>query len=106
MKWRVAPTNRYYVTAGLFGLLCLSVFAYMYFLGLSVVHVVTQEELERESKLLVSQIADLESAYIEAQHKVNQKMAQRGEFNALGEKIFIARNNNQSLVLISNSNIE
>ncbi len=71
------------------GLLVLSVIAYMYFLSLSVVHVVMRKEVLTEINQLRSEIAFLESSYIEANHVISQQVANTDGFVAVKEKVFI-----------------
>lgn len=99
MKPKVLHTNRYYVTISLLTLCCGTVIAYMYFLSLSVVHVVMKKEIERQSQQVLSEIAQLESDYIEAHHRISQKVAQIDGFSAVSEKTFVSRNVEQGLVL-------
>jgi biopolymer transport protein ExbB/TolQ len=77
-----------------------SVIAYMYFLSLSVVHVVMRKEATQQVSQLRSDIADLESSYIEARHQISAKVANLDGFNHNQAKIFISKAE-QSLVLRS-----
>lgn len=67
------------------------VIAYMYFLSMSVVHVVFRKEINQESRLLESQIASLEAKYIEAQHAVSERIASAESLAETNEKIFVTR---------------
>ncbi|MFM2423771.1 MAG: hypothetical protein RLZZ70_158 [Candidatus Parcubacteria bacterium] len=64
---------------------------YMYFLSMSVVHVVMRKELHQERRQLESSIAQLEASYIEAQHKVSEKIAMSESLSENSDKIFIER---------------
>jgi hypothetical protein len=72
-------------------ILLLCVVAYMYFLSMSVVHVVFRKEINQESRLLESQIASLEARYIEAQHAVSERIASAQSLTETNEKIFVTR---------------
>ncbi len=71
-------------------LVCLAVL-YMYFLSMSVVHVVMRKELHQERRAVESEIAQLEASYIEAQHKVSEKIAMSESLSETSEKIFVER---------------
>jgi hypothetical protein len=72
---------------------------YMYFLSMSVVHVVLRKEVINEKRVLDSELARLESKYIDAQHKVSDKIATLENFTETDEKIFITRGDTPTLVL-------
>lgn len=78
-----------------FGLIVL----YMYFLTMSVVHVVLRKEVVASIRDVESQIASLESSYINAQHTVSDKMATLESFTQNENKIFVERNAKPTLVL-------
>ncbi len=98
---KLANTNkdRYIITATCFTLLILSVVAYMYFLSLSVVHVVMRKDTLHDITQLRSDIAFLESSYIEANYEISQKVAMADEFSAVKDKVFIKQSIDQGLVL-------
>lgn len=84
------PSHAFYFNIGvilLFGL----VFLYMYFLSMSVVHVVLRKEVIQKVGTLESQIASLEATYIDAQHKVSNKIAALENFTENDQKIFVSR---------------
>ncbi len=81
-----------------FGLVLL----YMYFLTMSVVHVVLRKEVISTIRDVDSQIASLESSYIAAQHTVSDKMATVESFTQNEQKIFITRGATPTLVLSDN----
>lgn len=64
---------------------------YMYFVSMSVVHVVLRKETIQSQKELQSEIAQLESSYIVAQLKVSDKIAAAELFSETSEKIFVSR---------------
>jgi len=83
-------------------LLVLSVLAYMYFLSLSVVHVVMKKEASQDINQLRSEIALLETSYIEARHQINNRIASIDGLSATQDKIFISQAD-QNLVFLSNN---
>ena len=91
-----------YFTVGMitfFGLIVL----YMYFLTMSVVHVVLRKEVVSSIRDVESQIASLESSYINAQHTVSDKMATLENFTQNDNKIFVERGAKPTLVLSNTS---
>jgi hypothetical protein len=82
-------------------LLFVAVAAYLYFLNLSVVHVVMRKEASYEANELRTQIAMLETSYIEAQHKIADRIANLEGYTIDTEKIFVTRGQT-SLVLRDN----
>lgn len=64
---------------------------YMYFLSMSVVHVVLRKEAAHKVTTLDSEIALLEATYIESQHLVSDHMARLAQFSATSEKIFVTQ---------------
>lgn len=67
------------------------VVAYMYFLSMSVVHVVMRKELHQSARQIESEISSLEAKYIEAQHAVSEKIASAEVLSETNEKIFVSR---------------
>lgn len=67
------------------------VVAYMYFLSMSVVHVVFRKESSHDARQLESEISALESTYIEAQHAVSERIASAEALSETNEKIFVSR---------------
>ncbi len=67
---------------------------YMYFLSMSVVHVVLRKEINQSVAETSSQIASLEASYIESQHKVSDKIAALNTFTETNDKIFVSRSPN------------
>ena len=82
-------------------LLVVAVFAYLYFLNVSVVHVVMRKEATQEENQLRTEIATLETSYIDAQHKISNKIADAEGYDTHSEKIFVTRDSD-SLVLGNN----
>ncbi len=70
--------------------MCLSLFVlYIYFISASVVHVVIRTESIQELKKVSSEIALLESRYIEAQNRVSSEIASRDGYTENVNKVFI-----------------
>ena len=84
------PSHAFYFNAGIATLFTL-VFLYMYFLSMSVVHVVLRKEIMNDVAKVESQIAQLEASYITAQHKVSNKIAALENFTENDTKIFVSR---------------
>lgn len=87
-----------YLTIGVVTFLGLVVL-YMYFLTMSVVHVVLRKEVVTSIRDVESQIASLESSYINAQHTVSDQMATLESFTQNDNKIFVTRGDKPTLVL-------
>lgn len=80
------------VVASVLGLVLITLLAsYMYFLSMSVVHVVLRKEIHQETRAVESQIAALEATYIEVQHQVSERIAQAEYLAETNDKIFIER---------------
>lgn len=76
-----------------------AVLLYVYFLNMSVVHVVVQKETMRDIQVLKNDIALLEANYIEAQHAITARMATIEGVSAERNKIFVSRGAADSLVV-------
>lgn len=72
-------------------LFCLvSVFvAYMYFVSISVMHVVMRKEVDTQIASLGTSVAELEAEYIDMQHRVSNDIASLQGFVMVDEKVFI-----------------
>lgn len=88
-------------TMSLLALLAVAVGVYLYFLNVSVVHVVMRKELLQEQNQLRTEIAELETSYIEAQHKIANRIADLDGYSIDTPKIFVTRGES-SLVLRDN----
>ena len=99
MNAKKLRTKHHLITASFATLLLLGVVAYMYFLSLSVVHVVMRKEVIQQTNQLRSEIAFLETEYIEAHHTISTRVATLDGFNQVENKIFIKANVSQNLVL-------
>ncbi len=76
-------------TSCLFLVLCGLLALYMYLVGMSVVHVVMNKEANQQIGMIKSDISELESAYIDAQHAVRAELALQDGFVNQEEKVFI-----------------
>lgn len=74
------------------------IFMYMYFLSMSVVHVVLRKEVLHKASTVESEIATLEATYIDAQHKVSDKIAALENFTETDDKVFVTRGSEPTLV--------
>lgn len=87
------------ITLCILGVIGVSVIAYLYFLNVSVVHVVMRKEAIQDVQELKNQIALLETEYITVQHTIAARMAAVDGYREDSEKIFVARTNAANLVL-------
>ena len=101
MNVKVITENNHLHTSLCAGLLLMSVFAYMYFLTLSVVHVVLRQETSEKINLLRSEIALLESDYIDARHNISDRIVTLENFSLNQEKIFIHRGESSLVLKVS-----
>jgi len=86
----------------LFSLLLSLAALYMYFLSATVLHVVMQTETDQEINAINSEISELESSFIIAQHKVSSGIASMEGYSEVSSKVFIDRAPD-SLALVPNS---
>ena len=86
-------------TLGLLALIGIGLVGYLYFLNLSVVHVVIRKEVMLDLQDTKNQIALLETEYISAQHKIVASMAAVSEFQEDQSKVFVMRGASANLVL-------
>lgn len=99
MKVRRFHIEDHYITIALASAFLLCIVAYMYFLSLSVVHVVMRKEAVQNISSLRSEIAYLEAAYIEAHHHISREVAKTEGFSQISDKIFIHESPRDNLVL-------
>lgn len=85
------------------GVLFALVGLYLYFLSVSIIHVVIRQEVQQNIKKANSKIAELESSYIEAQHRLSANVAALEGYSKAEQKIYINRKAS-SLVLNTESN--
>ncbi len=64
---------------------------YLYFLSVSIIHVVIRQEVNQNIKEVNSKIASLESSYIEAQHSLSASVATLDGYNKAEKKVYINR---------------
>ena len=83
--------------AGICALLVAAIAAYLYFLNMSVVHVVMRKEATQESAQLRAEIAMLETSFIEAKHTIAMRVASLEGFDQEVEKVFLARTERDTL---------
>ena len=95
---KIKPSS---VTTVAFGTLVAMVVLYLYFLNMSVVQVVMRTEYIQTQNDLNTEIALLESEFIQAKHQVSAKLASLDGHEDDSQKIFIERGGT-SLVLGSN----
>lgn len=100
MKSKVINQYNHFITSICVGLFLVSIILYMYFLSLSVMHVVMRKEAIHHLNELRSEIARLESSYIEARHQISTQVATVSGFTENENKIFISQAE-QGLVLRS-----
>ena len=86
-------------TLALLGVIGAGLVGYLYFLNLSVVHVVIKQEVMQELQDTKNQIALLETEYISAQHTIAANMAAVSGFQEDQAKIFVLRDAQPNLVL-------
>jgi hypothetical protein len=67
------------------------VLAYMYFLSMSVAHVVLRKEAVHQARVIESAIATLETEYMLAQHVVSDAIASTDMLAENKDKIFVSR---------------
>jgi hypothetical protein len=89
------------ITYALVASIVIAVILYLYFLNVSVVHVIMRKEATQDVNQLRTQIAILETEYITAQHTIASQMGTLAEFTTDAEKIFVHRDQS-SLVLRDN----
>ncbi|PIZ54329.1 hypothetical protein CO026_00015 [Candidatus Kaiserbacteria bacterium CG_4_9_14_0_2_um_filter_41_32] len=84
--------NNNHVYFSLLGLTLITLlFLYVYFLSASVVHVVLRKQAITNTANIESQIAQLETSYISAQHSISNKIASSEGFSENSKKIFVSR---------------
>jgi hypothetical protein len=83
--------SQYKITLACLAVLVFATILYLYFLNLSVVHVVMRQDATTEIKELQTEIAVLEARYIDAQHTIASRIAMLDGYNTETEKIFVSR---------------
>ncbi len=64
---------------------------YMYFVSASIVHVVIRKEVGQDLVRLSSEVSELDSKYIAAQHAMSNQIATLEGYHEIENKIFINR---------------
>ena len=98
---RDSTTINLSITYALIVSIVIMVVLYLYFLNLSVVHVIMRKEATQEVNHLRTEIAMLETEYITAQHTIASQMGSLAQFTTEAEKVFVHRAES-SLVLRDN----
>jgi hypothetical protein len=89
------------VTIGCVAILIAMIVTYLYFLNMSVVQVVLRTEHIQKLQTLNTEIATLESAYIESQHVIANRIALLDGYDTNTTKVFVSRHQ-AGLVLRNN----
>ncbi len=93
-------TVPYYSITLLMGIISVcSVVGYLYFLNVSVVEVVLRKDALRQSSTLSAEIALLESAYIDAQHTIAERIGDESTLAFDARKVFVVREEAAVVVL-------
>ena len=93
-------TNTYSkATAGCVALLIGMIFLYLYFLNLSVIQVVLRTEFTSQQSELRTEIALLESDYIQAQHEIAARIGELEGYDKDITKVFVSRADVQNLAV-------
>ncbi len=79
--------------------LLISFFSYLYFLNLAVIAVAERADLSKESDRIKSEIAILETKYIESRYMITSRIVDIQNNDNVSEKIFVFRNRNDSLAM-------
>lgn len=79
------------------GAIAIAIVAYLYFLNMSVLHVVMRKEATQESAQLRAEIAMLETEFIQAKHTIAKRVSQLQGFDTEVDKIFVARSSRDTL---------
>lgn len=96
---KLLQIDRQIYTASLVLVALVMVGLYMYLVSLSVVNVVMNKETRQRIAIAHSEITELETAYIEAQHVVSQELALQRGFIPTAEKVFLTAGDTNSVVV-------
>ncbi len=91
MNTTIINKYNHLITTVCVGVFLSSVAIYMYFLSLSVIHVVMQKETIHSLSEAKSEIAKLETSYIDARHIISLQVASEYGFTENQNKIFVSR---------------
>ena len=86
---RIEKDKLYVVSA--FSFLLVLFGLYVYFVSASILHVVMQQEMQRNVSLMHTEISKLEAEYIDAQHALSDEIALMNGYEVANDKIFIDR---------------
>lgn len=78
-------------------LIVAAIAAYLYFLNMSVVHVVMRKEASQDIGQLRAEIATLETQFIEAKHTITKRVAQLDGYDTEVDKVFVTRTGRDTL---------
>lgn len=87
-RTNIYKTERRFLYAAL-SLLVLGFCSYIYFVSASVTHVVMRKQVDQEIASLGSNVSQLESQYIEAQHQVSNEIATLHGFTHTTQTIYL-----------------
>jgi len=79
------------LTMALVSIIMLLVVAYVYFVAAAVLAAVMHQDHERTAMAVRSEIAELETQLITAQHTISSRLAVETDFAATEQKIFLER---------------
>jgi hypothetical protein len=97
-KITIATFSQPTLTPVFFVVLLALVSVYMYYVSVSVVHVVMRKEAVHNRSLLVSEIALLETQYINARHAISERLADLDGYGDIEKKVFLSRSNENLVV--------
>ena len=80
-----------YLMAFFLAAFCVLSGTYIYLISMSVVHVVVSEDIKEQIHAIHSEIAVLESTYMEKQHSISMEVVNRRGFAVSSEKVFLSR---------------
>jgi hypothetical protein len=87
------------LTATLFGIVAMLMVAYVYFVAAAVLAAVMHQDHERMATAVRSEIAELETTLITAQHTISNRLAAETDFAATEQKIFLERSSDTNVAL-------
>jgi uncharacterized SAM-binding protein YcdF (DUF218 family) len=96
---RILFPSRKFITTILGVILFAFIVLYMYLLSVSVVHVVMRKEAVQDLRALESEIAELETAFMLAQHVVSVAIIDNQQYTETSEKIFVNRSKSTAVAV-------
>lgn len=97
-KITIEALSRPALTPVIFAMLLALIALYMYYLSVSVLHVVLRQEATHRVSVLTTEIAVLETEYINARHSISSRLATLTDYSDATEKIFLARETDSVIV--------